>query len=277
MMTRSFAIALTFACSVLGSALFAAAYAANWGPHLEGLGLFVSLAGLAAGTIGWALGAIAQEQVVDRRDDYPSDPAARAAAQAALERGIDELDRHGFLLKCLFGAFGALGLAALFPLRSLGPNFGTGLYKTKWRKGARLVLEDGTPVRVSDLAVGSMMTVFPDGYVGDASSQTVLLRLPPGTIQASEDRRTWTPHGYAAFSKVCTHAGCPVGLYLASKHELLCPCHQSVFDVVAQAKPISGPAARPLPQLPLEIADDGYLQAQSDYTEPIGPGFWQRS
>ncbi|MEO6912721.1 MAG: Rieske (2Fe-2S) protein [Candidatus Baltobacteraceae bacterium] len=276
MTMRIFGIALAFTISVLGSALFAASYALHGGPHLEGLGLLVALGALAFGVIGWALGAMPQEQVVDQRDDYPSDPKARAGAQAALEHGIDELDRHGFLLKFLFGAFGALALAALFPLRSLGPGFGKGLYTTKWSKGARLVLEDGTPVRTSDLAVGSVMTVFPDGYVGDASSQTLLLRLPPGTIQVSPDRTTWSPQGYAAFSKVCTHNGCPVGLYLASKYQLLCPCHQSVFDVVAQAKPISGPAARALPQLPLQIAQDGYLQAQSDYREPIGPGFWQR-
>lgn len=277
MTMRIFGIAFAFAISVLGSALFATAYALHAGARLEGAGLFVALGALAAGVIGWALGALPQEQVANHLGDYPSDPKARAGAAAALEHGLDELDRHGFLLKFLFGAFGTLALAALFPLRSLGPGFGKGLYKTKWSKGARLVLEDGRPVRASDLAVGSVMTVFPDGHIGDASSQTLLLRLPPGIIEASPDRRSWSPQGYAAFSKVCTHAGCPVGLYLASKYQLLCPCHQSVFDVVAQAKPISGPAARPLPQLPLQIAAGGYLQAQSDYQEPIGPGFWQRS
>ncbi len=269
-------IAAAFALSILGSIGFAIAYALHGGPHLEGLGLFVALGGLAFGVISWSLGAIPQEQVVDQRDDYPSDAQSRAKANAELERGITEIDRHGFLLKMVLGAFGALAVAALFPLRSLGPAFGKGLYKTKWRKGARLVREDGAAIRLADLAVGSVMTVFPEDHIGDASSQTLLLRLPPGTIQATPERRSWTPQGYAAFSKVCTHAGCPVGLYLASKHQLLCPCHQSVFDVAAQAKPISGPAARALPQLPLQVGTDGYLQAQSDYTEPIGPGFWQR-
>ena len=270
-------IAFAFALSVIGSAIFAAAYALQAGPHLEGLGLFIALGALGAGVLLWALRAIPQEQVVDQRDDYPSDPQARDAAQAELEAGIDELDRHGFLLKFLFGALGAIGLAALFPLRSLGPDFGTGLYSTKWRKGTRVVSEDGKPVRTSDLAVGSVLTVFPEGHVGDASSQTLLLRLPPGVLRVSPDRATWSPHECVAYSKICTHAGCPVGLYLASKQQLLCPCHQSVFDVAAGANPISGPADRALPQLPLEIASDGYLHAQSDYTEPVGPGFWQRA
>lgn len=269
-------IALAFAISVLGSAIFAAAYALAAGTHFEGLGLFIALGGLAFGIILWSLRAISAEQVVDHRDDYPSDPQSRAKADAELEEGIAELDRHGFLLKFLFGAFGALGLAALFPLRSLAPGFGSKLYSTKWRKGARVVRENGKPVRTTDMAVGSVMTVFPAGFVGDARSQTLLLRLPPGVLQASPDRVTWSPDGYVAFSKVCTHAGCPVGLYLATKYELLCPCHQSVFNVAEEAKPISGPAARALPQLPLQVAN-GFLEAQSDYDEPIGPGFWQRA
>ena len=82
--------------------------------------------------------------------------------------------------------------------------------------------------------------------------------------------------GIVAFSKVCTHAGCPVGLYRSSSRELLCPCHQSTFDVLDGCRPVFGPAARSLPHLALEVGDDGYLMAQHDYTEPIGPGYWNR-
>lgn len=277
MTARIGGIATVFSVSVLGSALFAAAYALHSGPQWEGLGLFVALGALGLGIVLWAAFTIPAEQVVDVRDDYPSDRDERSEAEAALEHGLAEIDRHGFLTKVLLAALGALGVAALFPLRSLAPGFGQGLYRTKWRRGARLVRADGVPVRASDLAVGSILTVFPEGYVDDASSPTLLLRLPPGVLAARPERRNWSPQGYVAFSKVCTHAGCPVGLYRASTYQLLCPCHQSVFDVAHAARPISGPAARALPQLPLEIAGDGYLQAQSDYTEPIGPGFWQRA
>jgi ubiquinol-cytochrome c reductase iron-sulfur subunit len=79
-----------------------------------------------------------------------------------------------------------------------------------------------------------------------------------------------------AFSKVCTHAGCPVGLYQAETRELFCPCHQSAFNVLKGAQPASGPATRALPQLPLGIDDDGYLIALGDFPEPVGPGFWNR-
>jgi ubiquinol-cytochrome c reductase iron-sulfur subunit len=91
-----------------------------------------------------------------------------------------------------------------------------------------------------------------------------------------EGRETWGPEGYVAFSKVCTHAGCPVGLYQQQFKKLLCPCHQSTFDVADGASVSFGPATRPLPQLPLEVDDDGFLRAQSDYQEPVGPGFWDR-
>ncbi|HVL53730.1 MAG TPA: Rieske (2Fe-2S) protein, partial [Vitreimonas sp.] len=78
---------------------------------------------------------------------------------------------------------------------------------------------------------------------------------------------------FIAYSKICTHAGCPVGLYRAGQHTLICPCHQSEFDVLAGAVPISGPAARALPQLPIRLEGDTFV-AVGDYTEPVGPSFW---
>ncbi|MBC5816269.1 MAG: Rieske (2Fe-2S) protein [Candidatus Eremiobacteraeota bacterium] len=274
---KLFAIAVTFSISLIASVFFMIAYALNLSTQLQGLGLFVALGALGAGIVLWALYALPQRQTVNAIEDYPSDESDRAGAEETLNRGTGELERRSFIMRFFFGAIGALGLAALFPFRSLAPRFGRGLYHTKWTSGSRLVREDGTPVKVAELAVGSVVTVFPDGAAGDESSQTLLLRVPPGTIQATKGRADWAPRGYVAFSKVCTHAGCPVGLYRASSFELLCPCHQSVFDVVNEARPISGPASRALPQLPLAIDSEGYLRAQNDFSEPIGPGFWQRS
>jgi ubiquinol-cytochrome c reductase iron-sulfur subunit len=104
----------------------------------------------------------------------------------------------------------------------------------------------------------------------------VLIRVAPGLLQPKPGRATWAPEGFIAYSKVCTHAGCPVGLYQAESHQLLCPCHQSAFDVLDAAKVVFGPAFRALPQLPLAIDNEGYLVAQSDFHEPIGPSFWNR-
>jgi ubiquinol-cytochrome c reductase iron-sulfur subunit len=122
--------------------------------------------------------------------------------------------------------------------------------------------------------VNGFLTVFPEDHTDAADAQTVLIRLAeddqtPGPEEATVD-------GFVAFSKVCTHAGCPVGLYQAATRELFCPCHQSVFAVLEGAEPTAGPATRPLPQLPIGLDENGFLIALGDFPEPIGPGFWNR-
>ena len=118
------------------------------------------------------------------------------------------------------------------------------------------------------------MTAFPEGYVGSADAQTVLIRVAPELLQLPPDRVIWAPDGYVAYSKLCTHAGCPVGLYRATEHQLLCPCHQSTFNVLDGAEVVFGPAGRPLPQLPIQLQGDGTFVAQGDFFEPVGPAFW---
>ncbi len=100
--------------------------------------------------------------------------------------------------------------------------------------------------------------------------------MEPDLIQIPLERSSGAPSGLVAYSKICTHAGCPLGLYLAATHELRCPCHQSTFDVLNGARPVYGPASKPLPLLPIEIADDGALHALSDFTDPVGPSFWEQ-
>ena len=117
--------------------------------------------------------------------------------------------------------------------------------------------------------------MFPEGVTEDErpDSQTLLIHVGSGVLRPREGREEWSPDGFVAFSKVCTHAGCPVGLYQEATHQLICPCHQSVFDVTDAATPVFGPATRPLPQLPLRI-EDGYLVAADGFDEPVGPAFW---
>ncbi len=185
--------------------------------------------------------------------------------------------RRKFLVRMLAAAAGALGLAALFPIASLGPRPDGKLFVTSWRKGSRVVDQRGKAVNVADLEVGGVLTVFPEGHVGSADSQTLLIRLAEKAVTTRKGREDWGPAGYVAYSKVCTHAGCPVGLYQAASERLLCPCHQSTFEVASGATPVFGPATRSLPQLPLMVDADGTLRAQSDFPEPVGPGFWDQS
>jgi ubiquinol-cytochrome c reductase iron-sulfur subunit len=243
--------------------------------QLEGV-----LLGLAFAAVGWALVIWAnkllhQGTFTEPRHPLPASEPERAAAETAFDRD-QVLERRTLLWRGLAMAAGALGLAALFPLRSLGPKPGAALNHTPWRNGLRLVTEDGLPVRADQVPPDGLLTVFPEGHVGSADAQAVLVRVPVGLLHAREGREGWSPDGLIAYSKVCTHAGCPVGLYQAELHQLLCPCHQSAFDVLDEARPVFGPAATPLPQLPLRIDGDGVVRARGDFPEPIGPGFWTR-
>ena len=69
-----------------------------------------------------------------------------------------------------------------------------------------------------------------------------------------------------------------MGLYEQELELLVCPCHQSMFNVRNGAVPQFGPAPRPLPQLPLGYDDDGLPHRHgAATTRPVGPGFWERT
>lgn len=267
-------VAVLLASSIVGAIGLAVVY---WnGGNTQWEGVFVALAfgGIGGALVVWAHRLLPADEAAQRWD-LGVDPEDRAAALRELDR--DEVLERRPLLRWMFaGAIGALGIAALFPIRSLGPDPGNSLRATSWRRGLRLITEDGRPVTADGVPLGSMVTVFPDGHAGEADAVAVLVRTRPGSIEPAEGRENWSPEGLIAYSKVCTHAGCPVGVYLDDTQTLLCPCHQSEFDVAHHAEPLSGPAARPLPQLPLEIDADGVVVAGGDFSEPAGPAWWSR-
>jgi ubiquinol-cytochrome c reductase iron-sulfur subunit len=267
-------VTLAFLLSTGGSIGLIVTYLKGGQPQIEGALLLVALGGIGIGLVAWAHRFLPPGPYVQEREPLSSTETERRAFAESYERGARPIERRSFLAKTLGLALGALGVAALFPIRSLGPSPGRSLFRTKWRPGRRLVTSDGFPVAVDDLAVGSVVTVFPEGFVDSADSQTVLIRVDPDQLEPQSGREDWSPDGNLAYSKVCTHAGCPVGLYEAQTQRLFCPCHQSVFEVLDGARPTAGPATRPLPQLPLEVDPSGYLRSQSDFTEPVGPAFW---
>jgi len=269
-------IALAFATSLLASIALCVVYVFGGQPQLEGTLLFFALGGIAAGFILWGEKLLPQGPYVQQRHELTSGAEAQEGVTETFEEGMATLDRRRLLVRLLVGAFVALGAALVFPVRSLGSRPGGSLFRTPWRRGSRVVDEHDHPVRPGDLAVGGVLTVFPEGNTDAADAQTLLIRLASGEYRPRRGRESWAVGDVVAFSKVCPHAGCPVGLYEPDTHRLYCPCHQSVFDVLDAAEPKSGPATRPLPQLPLAVDADGFLVAQSDYHEPIGPGFWDR-
>ena len=190
------------------------------------------------------------------------------------------------LIKRTLGlSVGLVGLSPLLLLRDLGPLPKKQLAETSWRAGTRLVTDPGDrPIKASDLEVGAVAQVLPELRAGqertleDIGKDAVLLiRLRPEDFQLDAERKSWTHEGIIAFSKICSHMGCAVALYEQQTKHLLCPCHQSTFDVTRAAKVIFGPAARPLPQLAITVDAEGYLVAQQPFTESVGPSYWERS
>jgi ubiquinol-cytochrome c reductase iron-sulfur subunit len=269
-------VAVAFLASTGAALGLAAVYVAGGHPQAEGALLFVALGGLGVGAVQWAR-QIDEGPVTDDRGELGGSDADQAEVEEVVADEVDDIGRRKLLVRLLMGAVGALGLAALFPIRSLGPSPGDSLSRTAWRAGSRLVDSDGRVMRPDTLSVGGTITVFPQGAERAGDAQTVLIRLEPGRNRPRRGRDTWAPEGNIAYSKICTHVGCPVGLYQQSTHELVCPCHQSTFDVLDGARPRFGPATRSLPQLPLAVDREGFLVAQSDFTEPVGPGFWNLS
>jgi ubiquinol-cytochrome c reductase iron-sulfur subunit len=212
-----------------------------------------------------------------RRLKAPDDlrePRQTSHATAPTELPSDVTRRTVFGRLWVF-ALGAVAVLGIVPVVALGRRGGR--RGPIWNAGLRLVTADGVPLRPTDLSVGAIETVFPQGRVGAPEAATLLLRLEDDVVRAAPERADWTPHGNVAYSKICTHAGCPVAIYRHQDYQLYCPCHQSVFDVLDAARPISGPATRALPQLALDVDGEGYLIARSDFDAPVGPDEWRRT
>ena len=264
-----------------------------------GLGIAFALLAIGVGAIHWSKAVMSDKEFVEPRHatrgrDTTREAAIKAFADADAESGFG---RRVMIRNSLIAALVASVVPGVVLFRGLAPfnspenpHAGDPVYlleHTMWKEGMRLAHDpSGEPIRAADLTLGSAVHVIPealaevshsDGYLEEKAKALVLLvRLLPEDLVEPEDRKDWSYNGIVAYSKVCTHVGCPVALYEQQTHHLLCPCHQSQFDVTDQAKVIFGPAARPLPQLPITVDDEGYLIARSDFNEPVGPSFWER-
>ena len=314
------AVAAMFTLAALAGVGFIVAFCAipyHW--HLPGtpqnfrfytpaLGVLLALMllGMGVGLVLWAKWLMPEEEVVQDRHEEPSSEEDKVMTEGTLIAGLADtgLPRRSLILRSMGLAGGAIATVPLVALvggmiKKPGKELDETLFKPNKQlfpeSGGQvpLVYDDWRRVGPDDLLPGGIATVFPgvrqevDGYNGvtSASSPTLLIRLRPGQkVKARKGQATfgWPAENpeYVAFSKICTHAGCPASLYEQQTTRLLCPCHQSQFEVLQDAKPVFGPATRSLPKLPLGVvvAKDGsqYFVARSDYVEPIGPGFWNR-
>lgn len=254
-----------------------------------GAGMALALLALGVGAVHWGKALMADHESIDIREPVPSSPEVREDV-AEIFRVTDEesgFSRRTLVRNSLLGALIAFPLPGLVLLRGLGPQDvdPVEVFKhTMWEPGIRLARDpSGVPIKASDVNIGSVFHVIPENlheaehHLNEKAKAIVLLmRLDPEDLIEEDEKKSWSYDGIVAYSKVCTHVGCPVALYEQHTHHLLCPCHQSQFDVSEGAKVVFGPAKRPLPQLPIAIDDEGYLIAQSDFKEPVGPSYWER-
>jgi ubiquinol-cytochrome c reductase iron-sulfur subunit len=253
---------------VVGAAAAAAALA---GASAEPVAALLAVALVALGAAVAGLGVWLSLPSPDAETDT-GDEAVEA--EEVRERKGPRLTRRHVLAGAGVGAVAVTAVA--LPARRRIDDATARLRVTSWAAGVRLVDERGQPVPAGAVATGELFTVHPEGAEDEVDSQAVLVREPPSRIVHAPGREDWAPDGLLAYSKLCTHMACPVGLYQQRSGTLVCPCHQAVFDLLDAGRAVHGPARRALPQLPLEIDPDGYLVARGDFSGAVGTGFWGR-
>jgi len=307
-------VAALFGLSILGTLIFIVAYFAvdireityipgigDMGRQhvLLGLGMTLALLGIGFGAVHWAKTLMPDEEVIEMRHEMRSSDKDRAAVVQVLKEGGEDaqINRRPLIKYTLGGAMGLFAVPLLLPvLGGLGPMPQKSLSLTFWNGGPsgpgeeptfkpmRLMRDpENTPIKASDVTIGSVFHVLPEGLLDlehgvleeKGKAAVLLMRLDPKDIK-SQKELDWGHQGIVAYSKICTHVGCPVGLYEQQTHHLLCPCHQSTFDVTDDCKVIFGPAKRALPQLKITVDDAGYLVSEKPFAEAVGPSFWER-
>jgi ubiquinol-cytochrome c reductase iron-sulfur subunit len=264
--------------AVLAAIALTIAYWRDAGTPILGGLLALALAAVAGGLVVWSRAYIPHGIVTGPREPIASPEKEVAALAAEISQGAKAIHRRRFLLAGLLAFTGAAAAAFISILRSvIGPSPQRILTHTPWAHGVRLVRKDGTPIEADKVPEDSIITVFPEGHVEEVSGETALFRVKPEKLKLPPERMAWTVNGLVAYSRICTHAGCPASQYYDTEYILACPCHQSTFDILDGGRPTGGPADRPLPQLPLGVDVAGHLIALGDFPAPVGPGFWSWS
>ncbi len=262
-----------------------------------GVTLGLALLFIGIGTVQWARKLMGDQEIIEYRHPVASSAEDREETLKALSTGTEEsgIARRPLIRNSLLGAMGALGLLAIIPLRDLGPLPGKKLFNTIWTEGMRVVQDiDGAPIRPANMEIGQLVNgqpaiFFEENAEGEpevegsellvqkAKAAVVIVKMQPDDITPAPGRENWGVDGVLCYSKICTHVGCPISLWEQQTHHLLCPCHQSTFDLADNGKVVFGPAARAVPQLPLAVDDEGFLLATSGFNEAVGHSFCERN
>lgn len=285
----------------------------GWYTPLLGITLGLTVLGLGFGILSYVRKFVPHEVAVQQRHDGQSDEVDRQTILAELfdAGNRSTIARRSLIKRSALGAAGMMGLGlGIFAIGGFVRNpwskaqapedtlAHTGWYQPPGDTEKVFLRKDtGDPtevslIRPSDMDAGGLQTVFPfrESERGDdeklkaaltrIDNPVMLIRLRPedaAKVIKRQGQADFNYGDYYAYTKICSHLGCPVSLYEQQTNRLLCPCHQSQFNVLDYCKPIFGPAARALAQLPIAVDPaTGYFYARHDFIEPVGPGYWER-
>jgi quinol---cytochrome c reductase iron-sulfur subunit len=280
---RAYLVAVSaFTVAIGGGIAAAIGYWTDNTGDLLGLGLAAALLGIGIGLVAWAKFLDLDEREVQQREPLTVSPAEEEELREEITTSKQTVGRRPLLIGLLGGSFVSMIIGFVGPIGSLGPKPRGERQRTSWRAGSRLVTSTGAPIELTRTTFDQLVTVFPEGHIGVDDSQVVLLRMPPDLL-TTRTLDGGALDGWVAYSKICTHAGCSVGLFGIDNRqpdtirELVCPCHQSVFDPLDGARPVGGPATRSLPQLRLAVDAQGFLVAAGDFDRVVGPVAWDEA
>ena len=260
-----------------------------------GFGLTAGIALLFIGLslIQWARVLMGDEEIIEDRSAASSSEEDRELFVEQFEEGVEQsgIRRRKLIGGALGGAIGFSVVPAVVLFADMGPHptkrvREETIERTIWDEGVELVNDETwRPIKPEHVEVGQLINAQPatlQDFSGSAfqaekaKASLIIVRMDPEGIKIPESRRDWHVSGILAYSKICTHVGCPISLWERQTHHLLCPCHQTTYDLGNSGVVVFGPAGRSLPQLPITVDDEGYLVAQGDFTEPVGPSYWER-
>ncbi len=257
-----------------------------------GLTLGLALLFIGMGAVQWARQLMYDGEMMDHRHPVASSEEDRVGILKTFDEGVAEsgITRRKVLGRSLIGC-GLLALPAVVLFADLGPwptrrRIEETIATTIWAPGIRLVNDiTYTPIKADEMQIGQLVNGQPENIqdfhgaqaqIEKAKASIIIVRMDPNTIKIPDSRRDWQIGGILCYSKICTHVGCPISLWEHQTHHLLCPCHQSTFDLGDSGVVVFGPAARSLPQLPITTDAEGYLVARGPFTVPTGPSYFER-
>ncbi len=157
-------VGLGIAATIGGAIAFAVAFMVGASTAWLGGSLALALLGLGLALAFWGRDLAGDEVIAGRYPVPPGDTDGQAALATQLDEHASVITRRSFLSKALVFGVAVFALSQVVLLGALGPWPGNSLFVTGWRKGRRLVTDDGEPVTQGRARHGRLHRRLPRGW-----------------------------------------------------------------------------------------------------------------